>query len=275
MIGSPTRWLFRVIKIVLGLFYLFPLVWIVLTSFKTTTQVLQSPNELIFTPTLSTYEEVISDGLQAILTSLQIAVIVTIVVVVLAVPASFAAARRLSPGAARIIAIALGALLVLQMIPQPMTVIPLFTVLAQWGVLNTLPGLIIADVALMLPFAIMLLRPFAQSVPGPLYEAAQIDGAGQWRAFRSITVPMMRNGIFTVASVVFIGAWGEFVYAVNFLPPGTVLPVSGLLANQNTTYAANWNNLMALAVLTSLPLVVVFIVSQKRLISGLSLGAVK
>lgn len=275
MIGAPTRWLFRAVKVVLGLFYLFPLVWILLTSFKTTTQVLENPNQLIFSPTLSTYEDVIGSGLQAIVTSLQIAVIVTVVVVALAVPAAFAAARRLSPTTARIIAVVLGALLVLQMIPQPMTVIPLVSVLAQWGLLNTLPGLIIADVALMLPFAIMLLRPFAQAVPGPLYEAAQIDGAGSWRSFRSITVPMMRNGIFTVASVIFINAWGEFVYAVNFLPPGMVLPVSGLLANQNTTYAANWNNLMALAVLTSLPLVVVFVISQKRLISGLSLGAVK
>lgn len=275
MIGTPTRWLFRVIKIVLGVLYLFPLVWIVLTSLKTTTQVLEDPNQLVFTPTLSTYSSIFSSGIQAIVTSLQIAVIVTVLVVVLAVPAAFAVARRLSAGAARIIAIALGALLVLQMIPQPMTVIPLVSVLAQWGVLNTLPGLIIADVALMLPFAIMLLRPFAQAVPGPLYEAAQIDGAGPLRSFRSITVPMMRNGTFTVASVVFISAWGEFVYAVNFLPPGMVLPVSGLLANQNTTYAANWNNLMALAVITSLPLVVVFVISQKRLISGLSLGAVK
>jgi len=161
------------------------------------------------------------------------------------------------------------------MIPQPMTVIPLYSVLANWKLLGTLFGLILADITVMLPFAIMLLRPFALSIPTALYEAAQIDGAGIWRSFRSITVPMMSNGIFTVMSVIFIHAWGEFVYAINFLPQGTVLPVSGLLASQNTTYAANWNNLMALAVLTSLPLLVVFIVSQKRLINGLSLGAVK
>ncbi|MHA6627215.1 carbohydrate ABC transporter permease [Pseudonocardia sichuanensis] len=275
MTGAPTRALFTVIKIALGLLYLLPLAWIVLTSFKSETQVLQDPNGLLFAPTLGTYGEIIAEGAAAIVTSVQISVVVTLVVVALAVPAAFAAARRLNETAARIIAIALAALLVLQMIPQPMTVIPLFSVLAQWGILNTLPGLILADVAVMLPFAIMLLRPFAQSVPDALYEAAVIDGAGQWRSFRSITVPMMRNGVYTVASVIFINAWGEFVYAVNFLPPGVVLPVSGLLASQNTTYAANWNSLMALAVITSLPLVVVFAVSQKRLISGLSLGAVK
>lgn len=275
MTSAPTRAVFAVIKVALGVAYLLPLAWIVLTSFKSETQVLQNPNGLVFAPTLATYGEIIEEGAAAIVTSVQISVVVTVVVVALAVPAAFAAARRLNETASRIIAIALAALLVLQMIPQPMTVIPLFSVLAQWGILNTLPGLILADVAVMLPFAIMLLRPFAQSVPDALYEAAVIDGAGQWRSFRSITVPMMRNGVFTVASVIFINAWGEFVYAVNFLPPGVVLPVSGLLASQNTTYAANWNSLMALAVITSLPLVVVFAVSQKRLISGLSLGAVK
>lgn len=275
MTSAPTRAVFAVIKVALGVAYLLPLAWIVLTSFKSETQVLQNPNGLVFAPTLATYGEIIDEGAAAIVTSVQISVVVTVVVVALAVPAAFAAARRLNETASRIIAIALAALLVLQMIPQPMTVIPLFSVLAQWGILNTLPGLILADVAVMLPFAIMLLRPFAQSVPDALYEAAVIDGAGQWRSFRSITVPMMRNGVFTVASVIFINAWGEFVYAVNFLPPGVVLPVSGLLASQNTTYAANWNSLMALAVITSLPLVVVFAVSQKRLISGLSLGAVK
>ena len=275
MIGRPTTIVFTILKIVLGLGYLLPLAWIVLTSFKNQTQVLEKPNAVIFTPTLGTYREVIGSSVGAILTSLQIAVFVTAAVVILAVPAAHALSRRIGPRVVKIIAVGLAVLLVLQMIPQPMTVIPLYSVLASWKLLGTLAGLILADIAVMLPFAIMLLRPFALSIPTALYEAAQIDGAGIWRSFRSITVPMMSNGIFTVMSVIFIHAWGEFVYAINFLPQGTVLPVSGLLASQNTTYAANWNNLMALAVLTSLPLLVVFIVSQKRLINGLSLGAVK
>ena len=275
MIDKPTRGLFTVIKVILGLVYLIPLIWIVLTSFKNSTQVLQDPNAVVFTPTLSTYADVVSSSIGAILTSLQIAVGVTIAVIAIGVPASFALARRVGPRVGRVITVGLAVLLVLQMIPQPMTVIPLYSVLARWHLLGTLFGLILADIAVMLPFAIMLLRPFAMSIPPALYEAAQIDGAGRWRSFRSITVPMMSNGLFTVMSIVFITTWGEFVYAINFLPEGTVLPVSGLLASQNTTYAANWNNLMALAVLTSLPLLVVFLFSQKRLINGLSLGAVK
>ncbi|HEY0240166.1 MAG TPA: carbohydrate ABC transporter permease [Friedmanniella sp.] len=275
MIGLRTRRLFVALKVLIGLAYLLPLLWIVLTSLKSGSQVLEAPNALRFVPTLDTYRDVIGQGLGAILTSLQIGVFVTVVVLAVAVPTAFALARRITPAWNRVIAVVLAALLVLQMVPQPMTVIPLYSVLATWKLLGSLLGLILADIALLLPFAVMLLRPFVLSIPPALYEAAEIDGAGTWQSFRSITVPMLSNGIVTVMSVVFISAWGEFVYAINFLPEGTVLPVSGLLAQQNSTYAANWNSLMALAVLTSLPLLIVFVFSQKRLINGLSLGAVK
>jgi ABC-type glycerol-3-phosphate transport system permease component len=121
----------------------------------------------------------------------------------------------------------------------------------------------------------MILRPFVLAIPTSIYEAAELDGAGRWQTFRRIAVPMLGNGIVTLLAIVFISVWGEFVYAINFLPQGVVLPVSGLLAQQSSVYSTEWNSLMALAVITSLPLLLVFLVSQKRLISGLALGAVK
>lgn len=275
MISRSTRRVFLVITLVLGAAYLLPLLWIVVTSLKSNDDILRDPNGLVFVPSLSTYASVIGDGLGAIATSAQIAVLVTLVVIVVAVPAAYGLARRISPLWSRVIAVVLAALLILQMVPQPMTVIPLYSVLASWGLLGTLPGLILADIALFLPFAIMLLRPFVLAIPGSLYEAAAIDGASRWQTFRRIAVPMLSNGVVTVLTVIFISAWGEFVYAINFLPEGTVLPVSGLLAQQNSTYSASWNSLMALAVLTSLPLLIVFAFTQRRLIDGLSLGAVK
>lgn len=274
-VGGPTKTAFAVARVLLAAAYLVPLAWVVVTSLKSGPEVLRAPNDLFFVPTLDTYRDVVGDGLEAIATSLQIAVLVTAVVLVIGVPAAFALARRISPRWERGIAVALAVLLVLQMVPQPMTVIPLFSVLAEWGLLGSLTGLVLADIALLLPFGVMLLRPFALAISPSLYEAAEIDGASTLQSFRLITVPMLSNGIFTVMSVIFITAWGEFVYAINFLPLGTVPPVSGLLAQQNTTYAASWNDLMALAVLTSLPLLVVFVLSQRRLRSGLSLGAVK
>jgi ABC-type glycerol-3-phosphate transport system permease component len=275
VIGTTTRRVFTAVAAVIGLIYLLPLAWIVITSLKTNAEVLHAPNSLLFTPTLSTYAQVVRSGLGAILTSVQIAVMTTAAVLIIAVPAAYALARRITVGWSRVIAVVLAVFLVLQMIPQPMTVIPLYSVLARWHLLGSLPGLVLTDIALLLPFAVMLLRPFVLAIPPALYEAAEIDGASQFRSFLAITVPMLSNGIFTVMSVIFISAWGEFVYAINFLPQGIVLPVSGLLASQNTTYAANWNTLMALAVLTSLPLLIIFIISQRRLVNGLSLGAVK
>jgi multiple sugar transport system permease protein len=138
-------------------------------------------------------------------------VFVTAVVLLIGVPAAFALSRRISLFWSRVIAVVLGSLLVLQMVPQPMTVIPLYSVLATWHLLGTLSGLILADIALLLPFAIMLLRPFALSIEPALYEAAEIDGASTFQAFRSLTVPLLSNGIITVMSVVFISSWGEFV----------------------------------------------------------------
>jgi len=275
VITHRTRRWFRLIAALLGLVYLVPLIWVVLTSLKTKQQVLKDPNGLVFTPTLDTYADVVGDGIGAILTSLQIAVAVTGVVLLLAVPAAFALARRISRRWGIVIAVVLAALLVLQMVPQPMTVIPLYSVLASWGLLGSLGGLILADIALLLPFAIMLLRPFVLAIPPSVYEAAELDGAGRWQTFRRIAVPMLGNGIVTVLAIVFISVWGEFVYAINFLPQGVVLPVSGLLAQQSSVYSTEWNSLMALAVITSLPLLLVFLISQKRLISGLALGAVK
>lgn len=275
MIGKHTRRVFTVLKVLLALVYLLPLLWILITSLKSNSQVLTNPNALLFLPTLDTYREVIGSGAGAILTSLQVAVFVTGVVLLVGVPAAYALARRLSLFWTRVIAVMLTALLVLQMVPQPMTVIPLYSVLANWHLLGTLPGLILADIAALLPFGIMLLRPFVLSIPSVLYEAAEIDGATGFQAFRSVTVPMLTNGMFVVLSVVFIEAWGEFIYAINFLPEGVNLPVSGLLAQQNTQYATEWSRLMALAVLTSLPLLIVFIFTQRRLVEGLSLGAVK
>lgn len=274
-VRGQRRRLFSILAGVVGLIYLGPLAWIVITSLKTNGQILHAPDSVIFTPTLATYADVIRSGLGAILTSVEIAVVVTAAVLAIAVPGAFALGRNFGGRWIRVVAAVLGALLILQMVPQPMTVIPLYGILARWHLLGSVVGLILADIALMLPFAIMLLRPFVLSIPPVIYEAAKIDGAGLARTFWSITVPMVSNGIFTAMCVIFISAWGEFLYAINFLPQGATLPVGGLLAEQNTTYTASWNTLMALAVLTSLPLLIVFLFAQKRLISGLSMGAVR
>jgi len=273
-IAAPPRALALVTRLALGALYLVPLAWIIMTAFKSDAQILAAPNAIIFRPTLATFNEVWSAGGSSVLLSLRIVVATTALVLVIAVPASYALAERFSRQWARVTAAVLGVLLVLQMVPEPMTVIPLYGVLGQWHLLN-LPGLVLCDTVLLCPFAVLLLRPFVLAIPRALHEAAALDGASRFQAFLRIVVPMLANGIVTVGAIVFIAAWGEFVYAINFLTEGSTYPVSGLLAQQISIYSVSWNRMMALAFLTSLPLVVLFLLVQKRLVRGLSVGAVK
>lgn len=260
--------------LVLAVLYTVPLLWIVLTTFKSNSQVLRAPNSIIFTPTLDTLETIFSAATDSIRISLLVSSTVTVLVLAIAVPAAYAIARRVSATWSTVGAIALGAFLILQMVPQPMAVIPIYGILANWGLVNSTTGLVLADTALFLPFAILLLRPFMLAIPTELYEAAQIDGATQWRTFRSIVIPLLPNGIATVGSLLFIITWGEFIYATTLLDPGS-MPVSGLLAQQVSMYGINWNQMMGLALLTSLPLLLVFLIAKRYLVEGLSVGAVK
>lgn len=260
--------------IIIAILYAVPLIWIILTTFKSNDQILQAPNSIVFVPTFDTLRGIFTAAADSVGISLIVASIVTACVIVISVPAAYALARRVSAVWITIGAIALGAFLVLQMVPQPMAVIPIYSILANWGLINEIAGLVLADTALFLPFAILLLRPFVLAIPTELYEAAQLDGASQWRSFRSIVIPLLPNGIATVASLLFIMTWGEFIYATTLLDPSSV-PVSGLLALQVSMYGVNWNQLMGMALLTSLPLLVVFLIAKRYLVEGLSVGAVK
>jgi len=131
-------------------------------------------------------------------------------------------------------------LIVLQMMPQTANVIPLFQIFGEWGLLDTNLGLIIADTALLTPFAILLLRPFFRSVPPALEEAASIDGASMLRSFLGVVLPLARNGIATTGTLVFLLAWGEFLYAVNFFLTPINYPLSALLASQVSAFGINW-----------------------------------
>lgn len=258
------------IKMLLALSYGVPLIWIVLTSFKPSGQVFGSP--FSFTPTTAAYEEALGTGLlMALRQSLIISVGTTGVVLLLGVPAAYALSRVSGTFAS----LGLGMLIIFQMAPQTANVIPLFQILGSWGALDSLSAVIIADTALLTPFAVMLLRPFFKGVPFAIEEAAHIDGAGLIRTFWSVILPIARNGIFTVGTLVFLLSWGEFLYAVNFmLSPGTY-PLSALLSQQVSAFGINWPGLMALSVITSIPILIVYAFAYRSLRDGLTVGAVK
>lgn len=253
--------------------YAVPLLWIVLTSFKDASDVIDSQASLLFEPTTAAYTKILADpalysGLRQ---SILIATGTTTLVLLLAVPAGFALARS----SGRIVTIVLGMLIVLQMLPQTANVIPLYQVFATTRILDTTASVILANTALLTPFAILLMRPFFRTIPVGLEEAAALDGASTARTFLSVMLPLARNGVATTGTLVFLIAWGEFLYAVNFfLSPGNY-PLSALLASRVSAFGIDWPGLMALAVLTSIPILVVFVVTYRLLREGLTLGAVK
>jgi multiple sugar transport system permease protein len=261
------------LRFVLLLVYAVPILWIVLTSLKSPGDVISSQASVIFTPTLDAYIGALgSSGLfTALLQSVVIAAGTTALTLAIAIPAGYGLARVDS----RITTIGLGLLIVLQMVPQTANVIPLFQIFGSWGLLDQNLGVIVADTALLIPFAVLLLRPFFRAVPVALEEAASIDGASTLRTFFSVMLPVARNGVATTGTLVFLLSWGEFLYAVNFfLSPGNY-PLSALLAQQVSAFGINWPGLMALAVITSVPILILFVFTYKLLREGLTMGAVK
>ncbi len=255
------------------LLYGIPLVWLVATSFKDNREVFANPGGVIFTPSFQGYEGIVQGGTlgQAALNSAIISIGTTLLTIGIGIPTAYGLDR--SRGT--LLTVGLGVLVLLQMIPQTATIIPLYRVLGAWRLLGTLPGVILADTALFLPFTVLVLRPFVGGLPREIEEAASIDGASTWTTFIRIIVPLMSNGIATAASLVFILSWGEFLYAISILTNPTTYPISALIGQQISAYGTSWSGLMALAVVGSLPILLVFVVAQRRLASGLSLGAVK
>jgi len=267
---EPVSFAFR---IVLYVVYGLPLLWIVLTSLKSEGDVISSQATIFFTPTIASYRSALADPqfLDSMRQSGIISLGTTFVCVAFAIPMAYALARIRS----RVPVIVLAVLVVLQMVPQTANLIPLYSLMSQWGLLNTNQGLILADSALLLPWAVLLLRPFFASIPEPIEEAALIDGARSWRQFFSIALPLARNGILTVTAIIFLVSWGEFLYAVTFMVDPGNYPMSALIAQQAGAFGIDWPKMMALAVASAVPVFLVYVASYRLLRTGLTLGAVK
>ncbi|WP_309104355.1 carbohydrate ABC transporter permease [Microbacterium sp.] len=167
-------------------------------------------------------------------------------------------------------------ILIVQMVPLEALVIPLFLQVKSLGLLNSILGLIIVYIALSLAFGIWMLRGFVQAVPVELEEAAYIDGASWWRMFRSILLPLVMPGLVATSVFSFITAWNEFIFAMTML---------GGAADQYTVaiglksffglHSNDWGSIMAASTIITIPVMIFFVVVQRKLSSGLVAGAVK
>lgn len=160
-------------------------------------------------------------------------------------------------------------------VPVQLYLFPLYFLFAKLGLVNSIPAVALIYTAMFSPFAIFLLRTYVLAIPHALEEAALVDGATPWQNFRYVILPMMRPGLLTVAIIVGLNAWNEFVIAVTFLQTDNNVTAIVKFYNLTGQYSTDWGEMLAAAVIIVLPVVVVFVLLQRRFIEGMTAGAVK
>jgi N-acetylglucosamine transport system permease protein len=249
-----------------------PFLWVVLSSFKTTKEILASPFSLPAHWSFDNYVHAWTDaGIRKFFLNTVIVVCVALaLVMLLGAMCAYVLARFVFPGARFIYYSMLAGLT----FPIFLAIVPLFFILKNGGLLNTLPGLIMVYVAFALPFTVFFLYSFFKTLPGEVYEAAVIDGAGDWRIFFQIMLPMARPGMAAVAIFNFLGLWNQFLLpvALNTDPNKYVLTQGMASFASQAGYSVDFGALFAAVVITVVPVLIVYLIFQRRLEGSVSQG---
>ena len=259
--------------LVVLLYALIPVVWITSLSLKTPTQV--SDRKFFSGFSFDNYNVIFSDDtfLAALINSIGIASIATVISIVLAAMAAYATSRLNFTGKALILS---GALAV-AMFPPISIVGSLFDMWRAIGLYDTWPGLIIPYMTFTLPLAIYTLSAFFREIPWELEQAAQVDGATPFQAFRKIIVPLAAPGVFTAAILVFIFAWNDFIFANTLTSTNNARTVPAALAffTGASQFEQPIGAVCAASVVVTIPIIVMVLIFQRRIVAGLTAGAVK
>jgi multiple sugar transport system permease protein len=263
-------WVDLVIGIVIVVLLLFPIYWMVNVSLQPGARAVGTP-WFPFHPDFGGYATAIADQSGNLLTSVIVAAGSVVFSLLIAAPAAYALAQFRLPG----VGVFLFGILISQMIPGIVVANALYTAYNQLGLLNTIPGLIVADSSAGIPFGILIMRAFMQSIPTSVVEAARVDGAGHIRAFVSIVLPMSRNALITAALFAFLFTWSDFLFALTLTTTDDVRPVTLGLYSYLGSYVNDWSSVMATAVLASIPAIVLLALAQRFIAAGATGGAVK
>ena len=266
------------------LFYLFvtlfvlvsvaPLLWVFKMSIVTKTELFASPPTLWPHQTTGSHWHTIfanRDFLLALRNSVIIAGITTIVCLFFGSIAAYAIARLRF----RFKSTVLTFILAVAFFPQVAIIAPLFKQFSDIGLINTYWAAIIADTVFALPLTVWLLVAFFKELPKDLEEAARVDGATTLQAFRKVIVPLAAPGVFTAAILTFIQAWGDYLFALTFLFTASTQPVTVVIPNFAGIHTIDYGAQAAAAVVVTVPLVILVLIFQRRIVSGLTAGAVK
>ena len=273
------RWAGRIFLAVMLLFTLLPMIWMLLTSIKSGFAALQFPpqwwpNE----PTLASYKKLLDptnsvgeDFLRFFWNSLFVSTMSTILSVIVAVPAAYAFSRFDFPGRKFLFF----AVLLRNMFPAVVFLVPLFILMRLLGLMNTHGSLILTYMTFGLPLAIWLLKGFYDNIPYQLEQAARIDGASRFQAFVLIIMPLSVPGIIATAIYAFIGAWNEYIFAYTFINRNDRLTLPIGIQRYFSESSSDFPGLMAASFMMSVPVVVLFLLLQRYFVRALTEGAVK
>ncbi len=271
-----TRVLLYVVLLVLLIYAFFPTFWLISTSIKPQLEAFQNPPTWWpHNPTLYSYQILPADQSGFVTyfkNSLIVGVFTTLLTLLAATPAGYVLSRFRFRGARALLLV----ILATQMFPYVTILISLYTLFRQLGMLNTYPALVLSFTTFSLPFSIWMIKGFCDTLPTELEDAARVDGLSRLGVLRVIVLPIIIPGVVAVGFFAFLNSWNELLFALTLtsspgmrtIPPGFVLTYIG-------EFQDRWPDMMAASVVVALPIVVMFTLFQKQLVSGLTAGAVK
>ena len=275
-LSKQSNIIYCIISVFILCILLFPIFWIFVTSLKTEQEIFQIPPT--FYPhvlNLKSYAAQIENGdfnmFHSFANSFVISMAAMLIAVVMSVPASYAIAKYRFKGRNGMLLF----FLVTQMLPVSVLLTPMFIMFKNIHMYNTWGAPILADATIGIPFSILILKNYFASIPKELEEAAYIDGCNRFTAFFKILVPVAKPGIIVCAIFSFLYAWGDLAYGMTFVLDQQKRPITAGIFNFMGQYGTKWSYLTAFAIVTIIPVALIFIFMQKYIVAGMTNGAVK
>ncbi|WP_342728424.1 carbohydrate ABC transporter permease [Bradyrhizobium sp. B097] len=252
---------------------LLPIVLAVMNALKTTVEIstnpLAPPRQLHWENFTAAWNNAALGP--SLLHSAEVAALTIVMVCATAAPCAYVLARQRGRGFRLLTFYFMASITV----PVQLYLYPLYFIFAKLGLVNSIPAVALIYTAMFSPFSIFLLRTYVVAIPYALEEASEVDGATAWQKFYYVVLPMMRPGLLTVAIIVGLNAWNEFVIAVTFLQNDSNVTAIVKFYNLTGQYSTDWGEMLAAAVIIVLPVVLAFVLLQRRFIDGMTAGAVK
>jgi ABC-type glycerol-3-phosphate transport system permease component len=266
-----------VLVILVCIFAVFPFIWMISTSFKPPQEIYSIPTLIPKNPTLEGYKDMLFSDSKNFniktwaVNSVIVSTATTLFSLIIACLGGYGLSRFRFRGRALLGYV----ILMTQVLPGSLLIIPLYVLLNTLGLLNTHAALVLAYTTFSVPFCTWMMKGFFDTIPRSLDEAANVDGCGKFRAFFTVVLPLATPGLVATGIFSFIAGWNEYLFASIFVQRYSMWTLPVGISTAVGQYSTNWASVMAGAVMITLPVVILFLLLQKHLVSGMTAGAVK